>query len=247
MSLQNKIALVTGASRGIGQAIAQQLAASGAQVIGTATTSSGAESITGYFNKLNLPVAGKELDNRDDQAIADLFSAIKQEFGVPTILVNNAGITQDNLMLRMTSEQWHNVVDVNLNSVFKITKAAIRGMMKQSFGRIITIGSVVGNMGNAGQVNYSATKAAIAGFSRSLAREIGSRNITVNVIAPGFIRTDMTDKLSDEQKQTLTQQIPLNRLGEVNDIAKAVKFLASDDASYITGETMHINGGMYMN
>ena len=246
MSMSERVALVTGASRGIGRAIATELAQSGARVVGTATTEQGASAITEHFTQLDLPVVGKILDNRSEEDILKLFAFIQSEYGSPTIVVNNAGITKDNLMLRMSEQQWSDVIDVNLNAVFRITKAALRGMIKAGFGRVITIGSVVGHMGNAGQVNYSASKAAVAGFSRSLAQELGSRNVTVNVVAPGFITTDMTDKLSEEQKEALVSVVPLKRMGTVHDIAKAVAFLASEHAGYITGETLHVNGGMYM-
>ena len=244
--LSSKIALVTGASRGIGRAIANRLASSGATVIGTATTDSGAEKITQHFAGLGLNVTGMKLNVSDSDDVASAISHINSEYGAPTIIVNNAGITRDNIMLRMKDEEWFDVIDTNLNAAYRVIKASLKGMTKARWGRIINIGSVVGSMGNAGQSNYAATKAGVAGFSRALAKEIGSRNITVNTIAPGFIATDMTDELSDEQKQSLLSNIPLQRLGSVDDIAEAVLFLSSDRASYITGETLNINGGMYM-
>jgi len=245
MTQSKKIALVTGASRGIGAAIAKKLATDNIQVIGTATSQNGADAISQNLGS-NLSVTGMVYDNRQPNAIAQLVEAITKNYGTPTILVNNAGITRDTLMLRMTDDNWNEVIEVNLNGVFRLTKALLRGMMKSQFGRIITIGSVVGHSGNAGQVNYSATKAAVAGFSRSLAKEVGSRNITVNVVAPGFIATDMTDALNEEQKNNLLKNIPLGRMGQVDDIAHSVAFLASEHSGYITGETLHVNGGMYM-
>jgi len=233
--LTGDIALVTGASRGIGQAIAHTLAGRGAVVIGTATTDSGAQAITQRFTDAGLKGRGMAL-LRD----------IEANEGLPSILVNNAGITRDNLLMRMKNEEWDEVINVNLGSLFRLSKAVVRGMMKARKGRIVTIASVVGVMGNAGQTNYAAAKAGIIGFSKSLAREVGSRGITVNVVAPGFIATDMTAQLGDEQKERLVQQVPVGRLGEVEDIAQAVLFLASPHASYITGETLHVNGGMYM-
>ena len=246
MNLNNKIALVTGASRGIGRAIAEQLAAAGATVIGTATTEKGAENISEYFKSKNRNAHGRQLNVTDSEAVTNLLASINDEFGTPTILVNNAGITKDNLMLRMKDDEWFDVIDTNLNAIYRTSKACLKGMTKARWGRIINISSVVGSMGNAGQSNYAATKAGVAGFSRALAKEIGSRNITVNTIAPGFIATDMTDQLSDEQKQKMIDQIPTQRLGNPEDIAHAVVFLASDYGSYISGETLHINGGMYM-
>lgn len=246
MNLLSKVALVSGASRGIGQAIAEQLAKAGATVIGTSTSAAGAESIERYFQEKKLKVHGRQLNVTDTQAVNSLIEAIKLEFGPPTILVNNAGVTKDNIMLRMKDEDWFAVIETNLNSIYRMSKACLKGMIKARWGRIITIGSVVGSMGNAGQSNYAATKAGVAGFSRSLAKEVGSRGITVNVIAPGFIQTDMTDLLSDEQRQKLTADIPLQRLGNGSDIAQAVVFLASDAGAYITGETLNVNGGLYM-
>ncbi len=244
MNLENEIALVTGASRGIGKAIAETLAKAGATVIGTATTDGGAEKITEYL----APMGGKGmcLNVADDASIKDVTKAISDEFGAISILVNNAGITRDNLLMMMKDQQWDDIIQTNLNSVFRLSKTVLRPMMKARKGRIISIASVVGLTGNPGQTNYAAAKAGIIGFSKSLAREIGSRNITVNVVAPGFIDTDMTRELPEEQRQALISQIPLNRLGDPQDIANAVAFLASPEAAYITGETINVNGGMYM-
>lgn len=242
-SLTGKVALVTGASRGIGRAIAEQLAAQGAHVIGTATSATGAAKISEYLAQQGR---GLVLDVTDDASIEQLFADIKSEFTTIDILVNNAGITADNVMLRMKQQQWQQVIDTNLTSVFKLSKAALRGMMKARYGRIINIGSVVGTMGNAGQVNYAAAKAGLLGFTKSMAREVASRGITVNAVAPGFIATDMTEQLNDEQKQNIFQQVPSQRLGEPSEVAATVLFLASEQAGYITGETLHVNGGMYM-
>jgi len=244
--LKGKFALITGASRGIGKAIAIELGKMGAVIIGTATSSKGAQNIADYLKQEQIEGAGLVLDVRDSASVANMIEHIEQHLGQPLILVNNAGITRDNLMLRMKEDEWFEVIDTNLNSLYRVSKAVLRGMTKARFGRIINIGSVVGSMGNAGQVNYAATKAGLEGFTRSLAREVGSRGITVNAVAPGFIATDMTDNLSMEQKKTMLAQIPLARLGDVSDIAKAVGFLASDNASYITGTTLYVNGGMYM-
>jgi len=244
--LTGDIALVTGASRGIGQAIAHTLAGRGAVVIGTATTDSGAQAITQRFTDAGLKGRGMVLNVGEQSSIDALLRDIEANEGLPSILVNNAGITRDNLLMRMKNEEWDEVINVNLGSLFRLSKAVVRGMMKARKGRIVTIASVVGVMGNAGQTNYAAAKAGIIGFSKSLAREVGSRGITVNVVAPGFIATDMTAQLGDEQKERLVQQVPVGRLGEVEDIAQAVLFLASPHASYITGETLHVNGGMYM-
>lgn len=242
--LEGEIALVTGASRGIGKAIAEQLAAAGASVIGTATSDSGADSISAYLSSAGGK--GMCLNVTDTDSIAAVMKAINDEFGAVTILVNNAGITKDNLLMMMKEEQWNDIIETNLTSIYRLSKAVVRSMMKARKGRIINIASVVGLTGNPGQTNYSATKAGMLGFSKSLAREIGSRNITVNCVAPGFIDTDMTKELAEEQKQALIGQIPLNRLGDPADIAAAVCFLASPAAAYITGETLHVNGGMYM-
>ena len=241
-SLTGKVALVTGASRGIGKAIATQLQTLGATVIGTATSEHGASKITKYLGAGN----GLVLNVTSDDSIAALFAAIKEAHGGVDILVNNAGITRDNLFMRMKDVEWQDIIDTNLTSVFKVSKAAIRPMMKKREGRIINIGSVVGSMGNAGQVNYATAKAGLLGFTKSLAREIASRGITVNTIAPGFIDTDMTQTLTDEQKEGIFSQVPANRLGKPEEIASTVAFLASDAAAYITGETIHVNGGMYM-
>lgn len=241
-----KIALVTGASRGIGLAVADQLAKDGFFVVGTATSDAGADKITARLEALSVQGKGYCLDVTDAESIKATLAAIKDAHGEPSILVNNAGITQDNLFLRMKDDQWGSVIDTNLTSVFAMSKAVIKPMTRARFGRIINVSSVVGSMGNAGQANYCAAKAGVEGFTRSLAREIGSRSITVNSVAPGFIATDMTHELPDTVKETLMKQIPLARLGEPEEIANAVSFLASDQASYITGTTLHVNGGMYM-
>jgi len=244
---KNKIALVTGASRGIGQAIAQTLAEQGAIVIGTATTQEGADRITKCFSDASLNGCGMVLNVTEEGSIESLMEAVKKQYGAPTILVNNAAITKDNLFMRMKDDEWTSVIDTNLNSVYRLSKACIRDMLKAKWGRIINIGSVVGSVGNPGQANYVASKAGVAGLGKAIALEVGSRNITVNTIAPGFISTDMTDALNDEQKNAIFQRIPMQRLGRVKDIAAAVVFLASEGASYITGQTLHVNGGMYMN
>jgi 3-oxoacyl-[acyl-carrier protein] reductase len=242
--LQGEIALVTGASRGIGAAIADTLAAHGAKVIGTATSEAGAQAIGERLAALGG--AGRSLNVTDGVAVEELIDAIGKEFGAVTILVNNAGITRDQLLMRMKDEDWQAILDTNLSSVYRTSKAVMRGMMRARKGRIVNIASVVGVTGNPGQSNYAAAKAGIIAFSKSLAREIGSRGITVNVVAPGFIDTDMTRALTEDQRQALLGQIALGRLGEPDDIAQAVLFLASPAAAYITGETMHVNGGMYM-
>jgi 3-oxoacyl-[acyl-carrier protein] reductase len=242
--LEGEIALVTGASRGIGKAIAEQLASQGATVIGTATSDAGAENITAYLS--DAGGKGMCLNVTDADSITTVMKAITDEFGAVSILVNNAGITKDNLLMMMKEDQWNDIIDTNLSSIYRLSKAVVRSMMKKRKGRIINIASVVGLTGNPGQTNYSATKAGMLGFSKSLAREIGSRNITVNCVAPGFIDTDMTRDLPDEQREALINQIPLNRLGDPADIAAAVAFLASPAAAYITGETINVNGGMYM-
>ena len=244
--LQNRIALVTGASRGIGKAIALSLAAQQATVIGTATSEAGAESISGYLGGAGAKGRGAVLDVRDAARIEALIGEIESEFGAIWALVNNAGVTQDNLALRMKESEWDAVIDTNMKSVFRLSKAVLRGMMKARGGRIVNITSVVGSSGNVGQINYAAAKAGIAGLSRSLAREIGSRAITVNCVAPGLIDTDMTRGLPDAQRQALLAQIPLGRLGMSDEVAAAVTFLASPAAGYITGTTIHVNGGMYM-
>ncbi|MGP1572875.1 3-oxoacyl-ACP reductase FabG [Aggregatibacter segnis] len=241
--MQGKIALVTGATRGIGRAVAEELVSKGAFVIGTATSEKGAESISTYLGEKGK---GLVLNVADQASIDAVLEQIKQEFGDIDILVNNAGITRDNLLMRMKDEEWFDILQTNLSSVYHLSKAMLRTMMKKRFGRIINIGSVVGSMGNAGQTNYCAAKSGLIGFSKALAKEVASRGITVNVVAPGFIATDMTDVLSEELKNNLLTQIPAGRLGEPKDIAKAVAFLASEDASYINGTTLHVNGGMYM-
>ncbi len=243
MSLEGKIALVTGATRGIGKAIATALIEQGATVIGTATSESGAESISKYLGDSGK---GWVLDVSSSESVDSVVKEITAEFGAPTILINNAGITRDNLMMRMKEDEWEQVINTNLTSVFRVTKACLRGMTKAKFGRIISISSVVGSMGNGGQTNYSAAKAGLEGFSRSLAAEIGSRGITVNCVAPGFIETDMTKELPEEHKAKLVEKVPSARLGQPEEIAAAVAFLASQGAAYITGETLHVNGGMYM-
>jgi 3-oxoacyl-[acyl-carrier protein] reductase len=246
MSLENEIALVTGASRGIGQAIALELIEQGATVIGTATSDKGAQAITDYIKNANGKGVGMVLDVTSQQSIDDVIKNIDEQFASPSILVNNAGITRDNLLMRMKDEEWDAIMQTNLTSLFRVSRACLRAMMKARKGRIISIASVVGVSGNAGQTNYGAAKAGVIGFSKSLAREVGTRGITVNVVAPGFIDTDMTRALPDAQKEALLGQIPMNRLGDPTEIAKAVGFLASDGAGYITGETIHVNGGMYM-
>lgn len=246
MNLNDKVALVTGASRGIGAAIAEQLGKAGAIVIGTATSVSGAEKISGRFTELGIRGVGKVLNVTDADSVATLLKEMGDEFGAPAILVNNAGITKDNLLMRMSDEEWFDVINTNLSAVYRLSKGVLRGMMKARWGRIINISSVVGAMGNPGQSNYAATKAGVAGFARSLAAEVGSRNITVNTVAPGFIDTDMTKVLPEEQKQQLLSRIPLGRLGAPEEIASVVVFLASDAGAYISGETIHVNGGMYM-
>ncbi|NLY13272.1 MAG: 3-oxoacyl-ACP reductase FabG [Gammaproteobacteria bacterium] len=246
MSLQGKVALVTGASRGIGRAIALQLGAQGATVIGTATSEQGAQSISQALQEKGIQGAGMVLNVCDAESVAATLERIQSEFGAPLILVNNAGITRDNLMLRMKDEEWFDVIDTNLHSLYRMSKAVLRGMTKARWGRIISIGSVVGAMGNAGQVNYAAAKAGLEGFGRALAREVGSRSITVNAVAPGFIDTDMTRELPEAQREALLTQIPLGRLGQAEEIANVVSFLASEQASYVTGTTIPVNGGMYM-
>ena len=246
MPLTEDIALVTGASRGIGQAIALALGGQGAKVVGTATTEQGAAAIQSSFDDQGLQGLGLTLDVTDVDAIASVMKQIKDTLGAPSILVNNAGITRDNLLMRMKEDEWGAVLDTNLSSIFHLSKACLRGMMKAKRGRIINIASVVAVTGNPGQANYCAAKAGMIGFSKSLAREVGTRGITVNAIAPGFIDTDMTRSLADDQRESLIKQIPLGRLGEVSDIASAAVFLASPQAAYITGETLHVNGGMHM-
>ena len=246
MSLNGKVALVTGASRGIGRSIALTLGAAGATVIGTATTESGAQNISAYLSEAGVSGAGFALNVTDAEQVISVVKAITEQYGAPLILVNNAGITRDNIMLRMKEDEWSSVIDTNLNAVYRVAKACLRGMTKARWGRIINISSVVGSMGNAGQANYAATKAGVEGFSRALASELGSRSVTVNSVAPGFIDTDMTSGLPDQQKEALLSQIPLARLGQPEEIAAVVGFLAGESGSYITGETIHVNGGMYM-
>ena len=246
MKLDDKIALVTGASRGIGKAIAINLARGGAYVIGTATSDKGVAAIETELNDTGGNGHGLVLNVSDSASIDQLGEALKSSGHAPAILVNNAGITRDNLLMRMKDEEWESVINTNLNSIFRLSRLCLRDMMKARWGRIINITSVVGLSGNAGQSNYSASKAGMLGFTKSLAREVASRGITVNAVAPGFIQTDMTDVLTEEQKQGMLDGIPLGRLGTADDIANSVVFLASDDAAYITGETININGGMYM-
>ena len=241
--MTKQIALVTGASRGIGRAIAEKLTQDGFFVIGTATSDSGAESISTYLGGNGK---GLKLDVSNAESIAETIKVVTDDYGTPTVLVNNAGITRDNLLMRMKDDQWDDIINTNLTSVFRMSKAVLRGMMKVKRGRIINISSVVGFTGNAGQANYAAAKAGMIGFAKSMAKEVGSRNITINTVAPGFIDTDMTRELNDDIKNALLSSIPLNRLGEAEEIAHAVAFLASAGASYITGETLHVNGGMFM-
>jgi len=243
--LSGKVALITGASRGIGQAISLVLGKNGATVIGTATSESGADAISETFQENSIIGKGFALNVTENDQIENLMKSISDEFGTVDILVNNAGITRDNLLMRMKDDEWNDIMNTNLASVYKMSKAVLRGMMKKKNGRIISIASVVGAMGNAGQTNYSAAKAGIMGFTKSLAREVGPRGITVNAIAPGFIKTDMTDALPEEQKEFLANQIPLGRLGTVEEIAESVLFLAADSSAYITAQTLHVNGGMY--
>jgi len=242
-SLTGKVILVTGASRGIGKSIAQMLVAQGATVAGTATSESGAAKISEYLGESGK---GYALNVTDSDSIKDTLSAIKADLGDLDVLVNNAGITRDNLLMRMKDQEWDDIIDTNLSSIFRLSKAVLRPMMKKRAGRIINIGSVVGIMGNAGQANYAAAKAGVIGFSKSMAREVASRGITVNVVAPGFIQTDMTNELTDDQKAATLSNVPAGRLGNPDEIAAAVTYLASDAAAYVTGETIHVNGGMYM-
>jgi 3-oxoacyl-[acyl-carrier protein] reductase len=241
--MTKSVALVTGASRGIGRAIAEKLAEDGFFVVGTATTDAGADNISAY---LKMNGAGLKLDVADPVSIEGFIEKVTGEYGVPAVLVNNAGITRDNLLMRMKEDEWNDILDTNLTSVFRMSKAVLRGMMKAKTGRIINISSVVGATGNAGQANYAAAKAGMIGFTKSMAKEVGSRNITVNTVAPGFIDTDMTKELGDEIKANLLASIPLARLGQAREIAHAVAFLASEGAAYITGETLHVNGGLFM-
>jgi 3-oxoacyl-[acyl-carrier protein] reductase len=246
MTQKGKVALVTGASRGIGHAIALALGREGAITIGTATTEAGANKISQAFKDAGIDGCGIVLNVADLQSIEQVMSTIKERFGMPAILVNNAAVTQDNIFLRMKEEEWDKVIETNLSSIFRVTKACVRDMLKARWGRVITIGSVVGTTGNGGQVNYAAAKAGLIGLTKSLAQEIGSRNITVNVISPGFIDTDMTSELPEDQRNLLLSRIPMQRMGRPEDIANAVVFLASDAAEYITGQTLHVNGGMFM-
>lgn len=241
--MTKRIALVTGASRGIGRAIAEKLAEDGFLVLGTATTENGATAISAYLGENGK---GLTLDVANTESVEQIMKQITDEFGTPYVLVNNAGITRDNLLMRMKDDEWDDIISTNLTSVFRMSKAVLRGMMKAKIGRIINISSVVGSTGNAGQTNYAAAKAGMIGFTKSMAKEVGSRNITVNTVAPGFIDTDMTKELSDDIKNNLLTAIPLGRLGDAKEIAHAVSFLASDGAAYITGETLHVNGGMFM-
>ena len=243
--LDGKLVLVTGASRGIGKAIAITLGGAGATVIGTATTESGADNISKIFVENEISGKGIKLDVTDNEQIASLVKTVNEDFGPVNILINNAGITRDNILLRMKEDEWEDIIDTNLTSIYKMSKSVLRGMIKKRSGRIISISSVVGAMGNAGQSNYAAAKAGMIGFTKSLAREVGVRGITVNAIAPGFIETDMTDKLPVDQKEALASQIPMGRLGTTDEVAQAVLFLAGDGGSYITGQTLHVNGGMY--
>ena len=246
MTSESKLALVTGASRGIGAAIADSLGGTGLKVIGTATSHEGAAAISSRFAEKNIEGRGMVLNVNDGDSVDRLLEEVTQANDVPVILINNAGITRDNLLMRMSEEEWSTVIDTNLNSIFRLTKACLRGMTKAKWGRIVNIGSIVGSMGNAGQSNYAATKAAIVGFTRALAKEVGSRNITVNTVSPGFIDTEMTRVLPEEQKQLMLKSIPLARFGEPEEIAGVVSFLVSEAGSYITGENIHVNGGMYM-
>lgn len=246
MTVEQKVALVTGASRGIGAAIADGLGRSGITVVGTATTEAGADKISQRFADNNIIGRGMVLNVAEASSVDSVLKAIAEEFGAPTILVNNAGITKDNILMRMKDDEWMDVINTNLNAVFRLSKACVRAMTKARWGRIINISSVVGSMGNGGQSNYSATKAGVEGFARALAKELGSRSITVNSVAPGFIDTDMTKELPDANKEAMLSQIPLARLGAPEEIAAVVSFLASESAGYITGETIHVNGGMYM-
>ncbi|GAP75757.1 3-oxoacyl-[acyl-carrier protein] reductase [Pseudoalteromonas sp. SW0106-04] len=242
-SLEGKVVLVTGASRGIGKAVAELLVEQGATVAGTATSDNGAEKISTYLGENGK---GYKLNVTDSDSIADTLAAIKADFGDLDVLVNNAGITRDNLLMRMKDDEWQDIIDTNLSAIYRLSKAVLRPMMKKKSGRIINIGSVVGTMGNAGQANYAAAKAGVIGFSKSLAREVASRGITVNVVAPGFIQTDMTDELTDEQKAATLANVPAGRLGHPSEIAAAVCYLASDAGAYVSGETLHVNGAMYM-
>ena len=240
------VILVTGATRGIGKSIACSLVCSDNYIVGTATSEQGAESITNYMRELKINGIGRVLDVTNGESVNNLISEISESIGPPTILVNNAGITRDQLLMRMNEEDWDNVLETNLKSIYRLSKACLRGMMKNRWGRIINVGSVVGSMGNSGQSNYSASKSGMQGFGRALAREVGSRNITVNTVSPGFIETDMTSQLPEEGKKVMLEKIPLGRMGSPQEVACVVKFLASSSGDYITGETIHVNGGLYM-
>ena len=246
MTNRRNVILVTGATRGIGKSIACSLVCSDNYIVGTATSEQGAESITNYMKELKINGIGRVLDVTNGESVNNLISEISDSIGPPTILVNNAGITRDQLLMRMNEEDWDDVLETNLKSIYRLSKACLRGMMKNRWGRIINVGSVVGSMGNSGQSNYSASKSGMQGFSRALAREVGSRNITVNTISPGFIETDMTSQLPEEGKKIMLEKIPLGRMGSPQEVACVVKFLASSSGDYITGETIHVNGGLYM-
>lgn len=246
MSIEGKVALVTGATRGIGKEIALELGRQGAVVVGTATSDNGAASISEYLKAAGVNGSGMRLDVGSNESVDEVIKAIQAEFGAVAIIVNNAGITRDNIMLRMKEDEWDSVMNTNLKSVYRVAKGCLRGMTKARWGRIINVSSVVASMGNAGQANYAAAKSGMEGFSRALAREVASRNITVNCVAPGFIDTDMTSGLPEEHKETLQKQIPLGRLGQPQEVAAVVGFLASEAGGYVTGDTIHVNGGMYM-
>lgn len=246
MTNRKNVILVTGATRGIGKSIACSLVCSDNYIVGTATSEQGAQSITNYMKELKINGIGKVLDVTNGESVNNLISEISDSIGPPTILVNNAGITRDQLLMRMNEEDWDDVLETNLKSIYRLSKACLRGMMKNRWGRIINVGSVVGSMGNSGQSNYSASKSGMQGFSRALAREVGSRNITVNTVSPGFIETDMTSQLPEEGKKIMLEKIPLGRMGSPQEVACVVKFLASSSGDYITGETIHVNGGLYM-
>jgi 3-oxoacyl-[acyl-carrier protein] reductase len=247
MSLEGQIALITGATRGIGRAIALSLGEQGATVVGTATSENGAETISDFLKDAGIKGAGMVLNVTNADSIEAVVTAVEADFGAPSILVNNAGITRDNLLIRMKDDEWNDIIETNLTPIYKLSKRCLRAMTKARWGRIITITSVVGVMGNAGQTNYAAAKAGVIGFSKSLAREVGTRGITVNTVAPGFIDTDMTSSLSEAHKTALLEQVPVKRLGKPEEIAAAVSFLAGENAGYISGETLNVNGGMYMN
>ncbi|EAR60667.1 3-oxoacyl-ACP reductase FabG [Neptuniibacter caesariensis] len=246
MSIEGKVALVTGATRGIGKAIAEELGKQGAVVVGTATSENGAAAISAYLEEAGVKGTGLVLDVADADSVTAVLKAIQEDFGTIEILVNNAGITRDNILMRMKDDEWDSVLNTNLNSIYRLVKGCLRGMTKARWGRIISVSSVVASMGNAGQANYAAAKSGMEGFTRALAREVGSRNITVNCVAPGFIDTDMTSGLADEHKDALKSQIPMNRLGQPEEIAAVVGFLAGQSGGYVTGESIQVNGGMYM-